>query len=178
MANQAGEDGGLARAGVVLLALAVAGVTLLGLRGRLVARAELEQPIAFSHRLHADEKKIPCQYCHAYARRSPVAGVPSVQTCMGCHSLVAVRKPEIRKLAAYWQQQEPIPWVKIHNLPDFVYFSHKRHVRAGLQCQECHGPVEAMEVVHMADVFPQEMGQCLKCHVQRGAPIDCATCHK
>ena len=138
----------------------------------------------------AGEKKIPCQYCHAYARHSAVAGVPSVQTCMGCHQLIAVRKPEIRKVAAYWQQRAPIPWIKIHNLPDFVYFSHKRHVRAGVACQECHGPVETMEVVKQ--VSSLEMGWCLQCHQQRVARetqseqrlltqqrmLDCATCHK
>lgn len=166
----------LAQAAVALLVLVVAGVTVLGLRQRLFAPAQLEQPIAFSHKLHAGDKKIPCQYCHAYARRSPVAGVPSVQTCMGCHSLVAVRKPEIRKVAAYWEQRAPIPWVKIHNLPDFVYFSHKRHIRAGLECQQCHGPVETMERVYQYSSL--EMGWCLTCHTQRGAPIDCATCHK
>lgn len=168
--------GGFARAAVALLVLVVAGVTLIGLWPRLFAPAEIEQPIAFSHRLHAGEKKIPCQYCHAYARRSTVAGVPSVQTCMGCHALVAVRKPEIRKVAAYWEQRAPIPWVKIHNLPDFVYFSHKRHIRAGLACQQCHGPVETMDRVYQYSSL--EMGWCLTCHTERGAPIDCVTCHK
>ncbi|MFQ5695093.1 MAG: cytochrome c3 family protein [Terriglobia bacterium] len=161
---------------LALLALVVLAVTALGFWERLFAQSELEQPIAFSHRLHAGERQVPCQYCHAYARRSTVAGVPSVQACMGCHQVIAVRKAEVRKLADYWKQREPIPWLKIHNLPDFVYFSHKRHVRAGVQCQECHGPVETMEVVTQQASL--EMGWCLTCHQQRGAPIDCATCHK
>lgn len=167
---------GFPAAGVVLLALAVGAITVLGLWERLFARAEVEQPIAFSHKLHAGEKQIPCQYCHAYAGRSLVAGVPSVQTCMGCHQLIAVRRPEVRKLAAYWEQRAPIPWVKIHNVPDFVHFTHKRHIRAGVQCQACHGPVETMEqVVRFSSL---EMGWCLTCHEQRGAPVDCVTCHK
>lgn len=159
-----------------LLVLGVGMITVVGLWENLSARIEIEQPIAFNHKLHAGEKQIPCQYCHAYARRSPAAGVPSVQACMGCHSLVAVNRPEVRKLAAFWEQKQPIPWVKIHDLPDFVYFSHKRHVRAGVKCQECHGAVETMEQVVQAASL--EMGWCLSCHRQRGASIDCATCHK
>jgi hypothetical protein len=177
---------GLRRAGLALLVLIVVGTALLGLWSRAFARRGLEQPIAFSHELHAGEKKIPCQYCHAYARRSTVAGVPSVQTCMGCHQLIAVRKPEVRKLAAYWEQKAPIPWVKIHNLPDFVYFSHKRHVEAGVACQRCHGPVETMKEVHQVESL--EMGWCLGCHMEVARThefgpaiepsVDCATCHK
>jgi hypothetical protein len=161
---------------VALLAFVLPVLTLLGLWSRLFARTRIEQPILFSHKLHAGEKEIPCQYCHVYAGRSPVAGVPSVQTCMGCHSLVAVRQPEVRKLAAYWQERQPVPWAQVHRLPDFVYFSHKRHVRAGVRCQECHGPVEGMEEV--VRVSSLEMGWCLNCHNQRGASVDCATCHK
>ncbi|HKZ53583.1 MAG TPA: cytochrome c3 family protein [Candidatus Acidoferrales bacterium] len=161
---------------ILLLAVILPAFTALGLRHRLFARAGIEQPIFFSHKLHAGEKQIPCQYCHAYARRSTVAGVPSVQTCMGCHSLVGVRKPEVRKLAAYWQERQPIPWVRIHSVPDFVYFPHKRHVRAGVRCQECHGPVETMDEVYQFASL--QMGWCLNCHNQRGASVDCATCHK
>lgn len=188
MANEGENQRGLSRALLLLLIIVIPAITVLGLWNRLFARAAVEQPIAFSHKLHAGDKKIPCQYCHAYAKISPVAGVPSVQTCMGCHQLVAVRKPEIRKLAAYWQQRRPIPWERIHTLPDFVYFSHKRHIRAGLQCQECHGPVETMEVVQVAERFPRLMGQCLSCHNETARThkygpgvepsVDCVTCHK
>ena len=161
---------------ILLLAVVLPAFTILGLRHRLLARPGVEQPILFSHRLHAGEKQIPCQYCHAYARRSTAAGVPSVQTCMGCHSLVGVRKPEVRKLAAYWQERQPIPWVRIHSVPDFVYFPHKRHVRAGVQCQECHGPVETMEEMYQFSSL--EMGWCVTCHKENNAPTDCLTCHK
>lgn len=189
MANWEGgwpEGGAVRRALVVLLVLILPAITVLGLWDRLFARTALEQPIAFSHKLHAGVRKIPCLSCHAYARRSTVAGVPSVQTCMGCHSLIAVRKPEIRKLAAFWEQRQPIPWVRIHQLPDFVYFPHKRHVRAGVRCQECHGPIETMDVV--AQVSSLEMGWCVGCHMEVtqshrfGATVepstDCVTCHK
>ena len=136
------------------------------------------QPIEFSHRIHAGDYEIPCMYCHTQARRSISAGVPSVNKCMGCHSAVAIDSPLIREVARYFENNEPIPWIKVHDLPDFVHFTHKRHVAAGLECQECHGPVETMDrVTRMA---PNEMGQCLTCHkdneVENG--IDCLTCHK
>ena len=136
------------------------------------------QPIDFSHKVHAGDNSIPCMYCHIQARRSPAAGVPSVNKCVNCHRIVAKDRPQIRKLMEYWAAQQPIPWVKVHDLPDFVYFPHKRHVQAGVECQTCHGPVETMERVER--LAPMKMGWCLNCHkehsVQNG--LDCWTCHK
>ncbi|MEX2124707.1 MAG: cytochrome c3 family protein [Woeseia sp.] len=137
-----------------------------------------EQPIAFSHRIHAGDNEIPCLYCHVQARRSISAGVPSLSKCMGCHAEVAADRPQVRLLASYWENKEPIAWIKVHDLPDFVHFTHKRHVAAGIECQTCHGPVETMEVVSRE--APVKMGLCLNCHreneVQHGT--DCWTCHK
>jgi Cytochrome c7 and related cytochrome c len=137
-----------------------------------------EQPIAFSHRIHAGDNEIPCMYCHVQARRSISAGVPSVNKCVGCHESVATDRPQIRKVMAYWENKEPIPWIKVHDLPDFVYFPHKRHVQADVACQTCHGPVETMDVVSRE--APVLMGECLACHkenqVEHG--LDCWTCHK
>jgi hypothetical protein len=137
-----------------------------------------EQPIDFSHRIHAGENEIPCQYCHVQARRSISAGVPSVNKCMGCHNEVATDRPQIKLLTNYWETKEVIPWVKVHDLPDFVHFTHKRHVAADVACQTCHGPVETMDVVSRE--APVKMGLCLNCHkdneVQFGT--DCWTCHK
>ena len=98
-----------------------------------------EQPIAFSHQIHAGSFEIPCLYCHTDARRSASAGVPSVNKCVGCHQLVVPDRPQIRLVMEYWENKEPIPWVRVHDLPDFVYFPHKRHVLAGVECQTCHG---------------------------------------
>ena len=134
------------------------------------------QPIAFSHKIHAGDFKIACEYCHSYARRSTVAGVPSVARCMGCHKVTALDKPEVKKLADYWNRKEPIPWVKIFDQPDFVYFSHEAHVLKGIACQICHGPVERMEQVREAVVL--NMKRCVTCHMERKASIDCWTCHK
>ena len=133
------------------------------------------QPILFSHKLHAGDYKIDCQYCHADARRSSYAGIPSVKRCMGCHQIVAAAKPEVQKLQAHWKDGRPVPWVRIHKVPGFVHFPHKRHVEVGLACQTCHGPVQAMAEV--AQVAPLTMGWCVSCHAERRGPLDCVACH-
>lgn len=144
----------------------------------LVPGTAPKQPIAFSHKVHAGDNGIDCQYCHTQARRSISAGVPSVNKCVGCHNEVATDRPQIRKVMSYWENKEPILWVKVHDLPDFVHFPHKRHVQADVECQTCHGPVESMEVV--SRMAPVKMGECLACHkenqVEHG--LDCWTCHK
>lgn len=137
-----------------------------------------KQPIDFSHQIHAGDNEIPCMYCHTQARRSISAGVPSVSKCVGCHNNVAADRPQIRKVMQFWENKEPIPWIKVHDLPDFVYFPHKRHVQADVECQTCHGPVETMSV--MTRVAPLKMGWCLECHRERTVEhgTDCLTCHK
>lgn len=136
------------------------------------------QPINFSHKIHAGDNKIPCMYCHIFADRSRVASVPSVQKCMGCHKTIKTDSPLIQQLTAYWDKKEPIPWVKVHNLPDYVYFPHKRHIRAGLDCSLCHGKVPAMARIRR--VAPLHMGWCIDCHDSHGVKNgrDCWTCHQ
>lgn len=134
-----------------------------------------QQPIAFSHRLHVADNRIPCLYCHAYARRGPVAGLPSVQRCVGCHAAIAKEKPEVAKLMGYWDGRQPIPWKRVHDLPDYVRFNHKRHVLGRVDCRECHGEVERMEAA--VRVSSLQMSFCLDCHRRRGASTDCLTCH-
>ena len=133
------------------------------------------QPLAFSHRLHARERSIPCLQCHTYARRGPVAGIPSVQRCAQCHLTIAKERPEIVKLLKYWEDKEPIPWLRVHDLPDYVRFTHKRHVLAGVTCQTCHGDVAGMDAA--VQTAPLTMGWCLGCHKERQAPTDCLACH-
>ena len=133
------------------------------------------QPIAFSHEHHVTEIGIDCQFCHAYARRGPVAGIPSVQRCAGCHRVVLSEQPEILKVLEYWENEEPIPWVRVHDLPDHVRFTHKAHVRAGVGCETCHGDVARMEAA--VQVESLSMGWCVSCHEDRGATRDCLACH-
>jgi len=156
--------------GIVLLAV---GAILFTAYGRAKTP---EQPIKFSHKIHAGEFKIACEYCHSYARRSTVAGVPAVERCMGCHKVTAMDKPEVKKLLEYWNRKEPIPWVKVFDQPDFVHFSHAPHVLKGIACQNCHGPVETMERVREAVALNME--RCVTCHMEKKASIDCWTCHK
>ncbi len=137
--------------------------------------ASPEQPLPFSHRLHAGTNQIDCEFCHRAVRTSPVAGIPSVATCRACHLYIAQDRPAIKTLLQYWQGQEPIPWVRVHKLPDHVYFPHMMHLRAGLDCSDCHGRVQTME--RLTRVAVLKMGWCLNCHQKRGASVDCWTCH-
>lgn len=188
------------------------------------------QPIDYSHRLHAGELQIDCQFCHASADQSRHAGIPSTDVCMKCHMFVTSsfdvlqdemqradeekRKPvvkispeleklyatlgpdELRKLyekLGVDEQQIPaeigpkqsIPWVRVHNLPDYVYFDHQAHIAAGVTCQRCHGPVESMQRVRQVENL--SMGWCVNCHrdaTKTGIndhPVDastnCTVCH-
>lgn len=133
------------------------------------------QPLDFSHKIHSGDNKIPCLYCHTNAERSPNATVPSINICMGCHNVVATGKPEIVKLRQHYESGRPIEWVRIHSLPDFVYFSHQRHLAKGIECQTCHGPVETMPRVYQ--VRRLNMGDCVSCHRNNNAPTSCNTCH-
>ena len=138
-----------------------------------------EQPIAFSHKIHAGENGVDCNYCHSGARHSKTAGVPSANVCMNCHTYInsgtltgtdEISKiydaigfdPETRTYIEGYEQK-PIKWVRIHNLPDLAYFNHSQHVNvAGVECQTCHGPIEEMDVVEQ--FAPLTMGWCVDCH--------------
>lgn len=135
-----------------------------------------EQPIAFSHRIHAGQYGIACLYCHRYGPVSATSGVPDVDTCRACHLYIAPDRPEIRKLIGYVKRNEAIPWVKVHDLPDFVYFPHRIHLNAKVRCDECHGEVRKMDRVER--VSGLNMLWCLGCHRERGAAIDCWACHQ
>jgi hypothetical protein len=137
--------------------------------------ASPEQPIPFSHRLHAGTNQIDCEFCHRSARTSPVAGIPAVSTCRACHQYIAQNRPAIETLLDYWKRREPIPWVRVHQLPDHVYFPHMMHLRAGLGCDDCHGAVPTMD--RLAQVASLKMGWCLGCHQKLHASVDCWTCH-
>lgn len=156
------------------------------------------QPIAYSHALHAGTLGISCLYCHHGATKGAVAGVPSVSVCMNCHNrvktLAGSKEPsvEIAKLTAIWENRadpgsHPPDWIRVHRLPDFVSFDHRAHVKNGIACQECHGPVQTMQVMRQASDL--SMGWCVNCHRRDGAqvpphwktgkgPLDCSVCHQ
>jgi hypothetical protein len=185
--------------GVVLLAVLIFLAVSSWSRQPATARPSA-QPIAFPHNIHVQTYKMDCQYCHADARRSEYAGLPSVERCLGCHRITAADRPEIQKLAGYAAKGDPIPWVRVFKVPEFTYFPHKPHVRSGVTCQTCHGPVETMttaagttgprlvnDVLNLTGLRPAApaltMGWCVECHrtenATRGtrAPLDCVTCH-
>lgn len=143
-----------------------------------VFKATPEQPINFSHKIHITRVGLECTHCHEYVERSPRATVPPVATCMACHEAVATNRPEIQKLSGYWERKEPIPWSRVYKIRKrkYVYFTHKRHIKAGVECSECHGEVGTMDTIRR--VKSLEMGWCVTCHRSRGAPTDCLTCHR
>lgn len=122
-----------------------------------------KQPIAFSHELHAGQYEIDCQYCHTGVRISKSANIPSANICMNCHSRIKTESPEIQKIYRAVENNKPIEWVRIHNLPDLAYFNHAQHVAVGgIECETCHGPIEEMEVVYQYSKLT--MGWCISCH--------------
>ena len=190
---------GVGALGVVLLAVLLFLAVSSWSRQPAQARPSI-QPISFPHNVHVQTYKIECQYCHADARRSSSAGLPSVERCLGCHKITAADKPEIKKLAEYGARREPIPWVRVFKLPEFTHFPHKSHVRAGVACQTCHGPIETMttaqaqtgpsvvnDLLNVAGFRPAPppltMGWCIDCHRAQNAtrathaPLDCVECH-
>jgi nitrate reductase gamma subunit len=191
----------LSRAGrtvVILTEVALVGALALFVTGSLrrvgVSQGYAPaQPIAFSHRIHAGDYRVPCLYCHFAAEKSRHAGIPPQGVCMNCHGQLRVASSEVSKLREAVAQRRTISWIKVHNLPDFVYFNHSQHVTGGIACQRCHGPVETMERVRQA--APLTMGWCLDCHRREGVVppswraasvpgrhaatggMDCSKCH-
>ena len=137
---------------------------------------EPKQPIAFSHRIHVTEKQLSCIFCHPGVVDTPRAGVPPLETCLLCHSRIIIAHPEIVKLRAAYENRRPVEWVRVNTLPDFVYFDHSAHVRAGFDCGKCHGDVAAMDRVALVHDF--KMGFCVQCHRDEKFSHDCLICHR
>lgn len=155
-----------------------------------------DQPIPFSHKIHAGDNKIDCQYCHVGARKSRHAGIPALNVCMNCHRVVKTESPHIQNLQEHYNSGKPVEWLRIHELPDIAFFNHRPHIDKGVSCETCHGDVKTMDKVYQA--MPLTMGWCINCH--RGnttpkdvlkkihpdvedptglhvAPTNCSTCH-
>jgi Cytochrome c7 and related cytochrome c/Class III cytochrome C family len=140
------------------------------------------QPVFFRHDIHAGNNKIPCQYCHYTVSVSSEPGIPSIQSCMGCHLVIggsdSSHKVEIKKVRDSWNNKVPIEWVRIHTLARHVHFPHARHIKAlgPNACQTCHGDVARMPQVFKVNNV-NNMGFCITCHLERKINRDCTACH-
>jgi len=164
-----------------------------------------EQPVKFSHHVHVGVNEINCTYCHAKVTQGPKASLPGADTCMNCHSQVKgstdAYQREIKKVREAWRTGTPIRWVKVHDLPDHVQFSHQPHILRGVQCSECHGQIPKSDIEKDLSDYDNiavekrfNMGWCIECHRQQdyvpegatpkapntrvqNASTNCATCH-
>lgn len=171
--------GGLGLLSVILVAGTVEGVQKIGSQEGYAPN----QPINFSHKIHAGQYNIQCSYCHTGVERNKNATIPAANICMNCHNSVKTESPEIAKIynAVGWDpakkeyiadyKQKPIEWVRIHNLQDFAYFNHSQHYKvAGVECQTCHGQVQEMEKVEQHSKLT--MGWCIDCHTTTKVKLD------
>lgn len=159
--------------GAVVLVLLVATAALAFRPARTVP-----QPVAYPHKTHIDSG-MECLSCHINADRSIAATIPSVTDCMVCHENVKPDSPEIQKLAAFAAKNEEPPWVRVYGFePEAaVHFTHKRHVKAGVDCSTCHGDMKN-QMTPMRENIHWTMGKCIDCHLEKKASTDCLTCHK
>lgn len=123
-----------------------------------------QQPIPFSHHRHVAGNGIDCRYCHTTVETGAFAGIPATETCMTCHSQILSDAPLLEPARESWSSGEPMEWVRINDLPDFVYFNHSIHINKGIGCNECHGQVDEMRLTYKAESL--RMGWCLQCHKQ------------
>jgi Cytochrome c7 and related cytochrome c len=157
----------LARASLVLTGLIVIalGITLDQLqRSPWVTRQgqRPEQPVPFSHKHHVTGLGLQCQYCHTSVEKSSYAGIPPTKTCMNCHAQIWTNAALLQPVRESWASGESVPWIKVHDLPDYVYFSHEIHVNKGLGCASCHGRVDQMPLMYAQNTLQMEW--CLNCH--------------
>ena len=145
-------------------------------RDFLNVHATPRQPLPFPHKVHIAKQAL-CTDCHETVERGPVAGIPSVKTCMICHSQIATGRPLIKEVTSYSTRGIEIPWQRVYGFTheQHVRFNHAPHVRAGVDCQTCHGDLASMTVAERA--VEHTMGFCVNCHRQKGAPNECVTCH-
>jgi hypothetical protein len=122
----------------------------------------VQQPVPFSHQMHNGVLGIDCRYCHVSVDKSYFANIPATETCMTCHSQIKTNSSKVAPVLESYATGKPIPWIRIHNVPDFVYFNHSIHVNKGVGCSECHGQINTMAVVWQSK--PLYMGFCFDCH--------------
>jgi len=132
------------------------------------------QPVPYSHKLHLG-LGLQCKMCHTNPDPGEMMGLPEVKTCLTCHATVKADSPHIQKLTGYAKQGRPVPWVRVYQIPSWVWFSHKAHGEAGATCETCHGPVKDRDVIRVESNI--SMGGCMDCHDKNRASNDCAFCH-
>ena len=157
----------LSKVSLVGLLSVVASLILLAMvlgRSSYVTRANeyIEQPIQFSHLHHVSDDGIDCRYCHTSVETSPFAGIPPTKTCMNCHSQLFNTEPILEPVRASFREDKPLHWVRVHDLPDFVYFNHSIHVKKGMGCEVCHGRIDQMPLTLQARSLQMEW--CIDCH--------------
>jgi hypothetical protein len=138
----------------------------------------VSQPVQFSHELHSGQLNVDCRYCHTSVENAAYAGIPDTHTCMTCHSQIATYSELLEPVRESYATGERIPWQKVHNLADHVYFNHSAHINAGVGCENCHGRVDQMPIVWQAETMT--MRWCLDCHFDPGPnlrPVDQVTTH-
>jgi hypothetical protein len=135
-----------------------------------------DQPLPFSHKTHAEAAKLACKDCHTMPGIGERATLPATAKCMACHTAIKTDSPHIAKLADWHKEKRPVPWVRVYEIPGFVFFSHKVHMEAGATCEKCHGPVAEREV--LTKEVKHDMGTCMTCHRENKAPNDCEYCHQ
>ena len=122
----------------------------------------VEQPVPFSHKHHVQGLGLQCQYCHTSVEKSSYAGIPPTKTCINCHSQIWATSPYLEPVRASFREDRPLQWLRVHDLPDFVYFNHSIHVKKGMGCETCHGRVDRMPLMMQQNTLQMEW--CLNCH--------------
>ena len=162
--------------GLLILAAAAVFIGALISACSFKAGASPDQPIAFSHRIHT-ENEIDCSYCHEYVDRYAAAGIPHVSVCVDCHEFMEPEEPnpDLDRIFEFAEAGLDIPWVRLYELPPYTHFNHKWHIRAGVECQTCHGDIGTSDRATRHMVY--DMDWCLTCHEDQQASVDCITCH-
>lgn len=138
-----------------------------------------EQPVRYNHRLHTEDMGFGCLDCHQNADSHEKAMIPNIEMCGTCHIDKEAENSEVQKVAEYVSSNTLIPWQEIHKVPDFVYFTHRRHVTLGkIECQVCHGKVSEMETPFTSTAVDMDMAWCMECHEQQEVTNDCLSCHR
>jgi hypothetical protein len=150
--------------GVLALAALVGWILLTLMRSSWLTKQNefVEQPLQFSHAHHVGGEGLDCRYCHTSVEKSSFAGIPPTKTCMNCHSVLWTNAPILEPVRASLRNDTPLTWIRVNDLPDFVYFNHQIHVRQGVGCATCHGPVDKMPLMYQARSLQMEW--CLDCH--------------